>query len=218
MYTKKLNFDIIAIMNKLSSTLKALMAQQNITTAKLARATKILQPVLHRLVNNQTDNPRIDTLLPIADYFGISINQLIGEAPLIQQPQQQIPLLDDWQNINDYLHGKMPQHTLMMVDANLGDHLFALTVKNATMAPQFNIGSIIIIDPNLTADNSDFVLALTDPDDLPTFRQLLFDDNNIVLKPLNNDFKTIFIEAAGNYKCLGVIVASQTQFKNRGAA
>lgn len=65
-------------MNQLSEILSELMAKQGINSAELARRTGIGQPVIHRLMSGVTDNPQVYTLLPIATYFNITIEQLIG--------------------------------------------------------------------------------------------------------------------------------------------
>lgn len=67
-------------MQQLSSTLKQLMAEKGIKSAELARKIGIGQPVIHRLMSGVTDNPQVHTLQPIAQYFGVTIDQLLGRA------------------------------------------------------------------------------------------------------------------------------------------
>lgn len=69
-------------MLQLSSTLTRLMADKGIKSAELARKIGIGQPVIHRLMSGVTDNPQVQTLLPIAQYFGVTIDQLLGRASL----------------------------------------------------------------------------------------------------------------------------------------
>jgi len=69
-------------MKNLSEILSHLMSEANIKSAELARKTGIGQPVIYRLMTGVTENPQILTLKPIADYFGKSIDQLLGLAPL----------------------------------------------------------------------------------------------------------------------------------------
>lgn len=65
-------------MKSLSSILSQLMAEKDINSAELARATGIGQPVIYRLMTGTTENPQILTLKPIADFFGVSIDELLG--------------------------------------------------------------------------------------------------------------------------------------------
>src|SRR5215216_7490151 len=67
---------------KLASTLKTLLGELNLSESELARQTGVGQPVIHRMASGETDNPKIDTLRPIAKFFDISLEQLIGDIPL----------------------------------------------------------------------------------------------------------------------------------------
>jgi transcriptional regulator with XRE-family HTH domain len=69
-------------MKNLSSVLASLMSQHRLTSSELARQTGIAQPVIYRLVTGTTENPQIMTLKPIADYFKISIDQVLGLTSL----------------------------------------------------------------------------------------------------------------------------------------
>jgi len=72
-------------METLSAILSHLMSEKGIKSAELARKTGIGQPVIYRLMTGTTDNPQVLTLKPIADFFGISIDQLLGFTPLTNQ-------------------------------------------------------------------------------------------------------------------------------------
>ncbi len=67
-------------MKIISQNLSALMAEKGIKSAELARKIGVGQPVIHRLMTGVTDNPQVYTLQPIAEYFNISIEQLINES------------------------------------------------------------------------------------------------------------------------------------------
>ncbi len=69
-------------MDNLASILTILMSENNITSAELARKTGIGQPVIYRLMTGTTENPQILTLKPIADYFGVTLDHLLGTKPL----------------------------------------------------------------------------------------------------------------------------------------
>ncbi|MFN7096854.1 MAG: helix-turn-helix transcriptional regulator [Gammaproteobacteria bacterium] len=63
----------------LSNNLKWLLSQYNISTSELARRCQLSQPVLHRLVVGDIDNPQLDTLLAICAYFNCSLDTLVFE-------------------------------------------------------------------------------------------------------------------------------------------
>src|SRR3990167_10705325 len=75
-------------MKKLSQILRALMDELQLSESELARRTQIGQPVIHRILSGETDSPRVATLSQIANYFSISISQLIGDSPL---PENRLP-------------------------------------------------------------------------------------------------------------------------------
>jgi transcriptional regulator with XRE-family HTH domain len=66
----------------LSSILSSLMEQKGIKSAELARKIGIAQPVIYRLMSGETLNPQLLTLKPIADFFNISLDQLVGYSSL----------------------------------------------------------------------------------------------------------------------------------------
>lgn len=87
-------------MENLSSILSHLMAEIGIKSAQLARETGIGQPVVHRLMTGATENPQVLTLKPIADFFDVSLDQLLGLSPLNKQkPMDNITL----HNLNNKL-------------------------------------------------------------------------------------------------------------------
>lgn len=63
-------------MSKLSHNLKQLMTATQLTTSKLANATGIQQPTLHRILSGSIAEPRSSTLAPIAQYFQLSVEDL----------------------------------------------------------------------------------------------------------------------------------------------
>lgn len=70
------------IMKNLSEVLSSLMSEKGLSSSELARQTGVAQPIIYRLTKGDTTNPQIFTLKPIADFFDISLDQLIGAKPL----------------------------------------------------------------------------------------------------------------------------------------
>lgn len=85
-------------MENLSTVLKHLMSKNGLTSSELARKTGIAQPVIYRLMNGDTENPQILTLKPIVDYFGISLEQLLGLSSLNNEKILDKALLHDLTN------------------------------------------------------------------------------------------------------------------------
>lgn len=210
-------------MNKLPSILRALMQEQDVTESELSRRTGIGQPVIHRVLNGETDNPKVATLSPIANYFAISISQLIGDETL---PKNRIsgtfnlssygwttlPLLN-WEKVvvgGDKLID-INDVEKISTEINVSDKAYALRVKDTTMLPLFPEGTILIIDPEVKADNKDFVIVRMSGQKQAIFRQFLFDGDDIYLKPVNADFKMHLLDKKS--KLLGVMVQARMNFK-----
>src|SRR5690242_4565432 len=58
------------------------MSHTGIKSAELARKTGIAQPVISRLMTGVTNNPQVLTIKPLADFFKVSFEQLLGLSPL----------------------------------------------------------------------------------------------------------------------------------------
>lgn len=82
------------------------------------------------------------------------------------------------------------------------DELFALQVLGDSMAPEFDNGCIIVIDPAGVIQNGSFVLAEVSGEHI--FRQLLVQEDRFYLKPMKSNYDTI--EIANLKPIAGVIV------------
>jgi DNA polymerase V len=72
-----------------------------------------------------------------------------------------------------------------------GNEPFALRVLGDSMEPEFREGHIIIIEPDGVIQNGSFVLAVYQEEYI--FRQLVMDDKQYFLKPLNDKYPTVEI-------------------------
>jgi transcriptional regulator with XRE-family HTH domain len=68
---------------KLQHHLKRLIAHHEIISGSdLARQLNIPPPSINRILSGHTADPRCSTLILLADYFDISIDQLLGREKL----------------------------------------------------------------------------------------------------------------------------------------
>lgn len=86
-------------MENLAKNLKILIKKENISEAELSRRCGVTQPMINRIVNAKTDNPKLKTLLRISRYFGISITELV-EAKMSDDKQS---ITENTTNNNDLL-------------------------------------------------------------------------------------------------------------------
>ncbi len=208
---------------KLGPILKQLMAEQGLSESELARRTGIGQPVIHRMASGETDNPKVATLSPVANYFALSISQLIGDDALpadrvsgTHNPTSvqlhKLPILT-WEQAILWPEKKsdvqVAEYTA--TDMEVGENAYVLRVKDTTMRPRFPEDTLIVVDPSLKPQDRDFAIVHIDSYQQALFRQVLVDGGDTYLKPLNADFKIILL--SDRYKTLGVMVQARSDFK-----
>src|SRR5260221_5503522 len=66
------------MLKNLSENLNWLMSKARINSNELARQTGLPATTIKRIRNLDTANPTVSTLIPIANFFAISISELLG--------------------------------------------------------------------------------------------------------------------------------------------
>jgi len=204
---------ISTVMSKLTNVLKTLMENEKMSESELARRTNIGQSVINRLASGAAKNPTLFTLNTLAKYFHISTSQLIGEDVLFKKTVwKSVPLLS-MEYIPDWLEKENDRSNAVavMVDIDIGNKAYAIKMKGSAMYPRFPENTILIIDPSVEPEDRDFGVVYLEKQ--ATFKQILIDGSDIYLKPLNPDFKTIFLNA--DYQFLGIMVQAKMNFKNK---
>ncbi len=72
---------------QMSRQLAKLMREKQISQSALARATGIPQPTINRILSEVTREPRRDSVLSIANYFGVTPESMY-EAPSQREQDQ----------------------------------------------------------------------------------------------------------------------------------
>jgi DNA polymerase V len=84
-----------------------------------------------------------------------------------------------------------PRKRVTSMGACAGSEPFALRVLGDSMVPEFEQGTIIIVEPAGVLEGGCFVIAHHEDEYL--FRQLVIDRDRWFLKPLNSNYPTIEI-------------------------
>lgn len=197
----------------LGNILKKMLFEKDMKPADLAREVNIPSPTIHRLVTGKSTRPYKSSLKPIADYFAITIEQLVGEQPLphelvenqsknelgnsfTEKSIKTIPLVP-WEHLMPiHLIDKNNFETVPFV-GNISENAYATIIQDSSMEPIFARGSLLIFDPHKLPKDRSYVLVKLHETNLPVFRQLLIDLNHMYLKPLNpdlNNFKMRLVE------------------------
>lgn len=209
---------------RLSEVLNRLMSEFKIDGVKLSRNTGVPVTTINRLRKaDPANNPTLTTLVPLAEYFSITVSQLIGDEAISVSAQparvtwKSIPHLSfeqtvKWLGNKDLLAISDLQWTT--TDLGLSENAFAVTVQGDSMSPQFPEGTLLIFEPNLCAHNRDFVLVLPRGQSKPLFKQMLIDGPDHYIKSLHFDFKEIkTIELGQDHVLLGVMVQARVEYR-----
>ncbi len=176
-------------MKKLARNLTFLLRQHKLSASKLARQTGVQQPVVHRIASGDTTNPKIETLLPIAQHFGVLVEQLIGTKPLtLNLPKVTTLPIFNAQQVMQHIrldHVIACSHYIT-TELSTTSRAFAYIAHDNTMAPVFPQNTALIFDPEAPCNDQNFVLAYHQK--TLVFRQLIKDGETCHLKPINADF------------------------------
>lgn len=196
---------------KLSKILKKLLFDKDMKVIDLARQVKLPQPTIHRLVTGKSTRPYKTSLEPIADYFSLSVDQLLGveeinadkkiseSKKLSKVKTKYIPIIS-WDLLNNLEEAKRQASKQIVVTKNLSSDAFALTMTDYSMEPLFPKDSILIFDPDARPTDRSFVLAHLPETNCHTFRQLLIDEeiDAHYLKPLSPELNNIGLRPLGS--------------------
>lgn len=190
------SFPIKNLLDTLSTRLNFLMRQASIDVVNLSKATGIPVTTINRLRNEMVEhNPTLDTLTPLANYFSVTISQLIGEEPLdnyshnkITTPSvQSFPVLS-WDECIDYtnfvVNLNVNNWDKRVIGEFLSKYAFALLTK-PSMEPRFSKGTIVIINPEITPKDGNIVVVHYPNTKEATLRQYSLDGPSTFLKSIN---------------------------------
>lgn len=150
--------------SRLAINLKKLMGMANISEHELSRRTNIAQPIINRIIKGENQNPKLFTLKPIADYFMLTISQLIGEKEIDtvwdgytsskHEGWHEIPLTNWEQAVR--INQKF-KTTSILNDGETSEKAFAYFITNEGMDPIVPKNSIVVIEPELKPKNGELI-------------------------------------------------------------
>lgn len=208
-----------------SKIISGLMLEMGIKESELARQTGLPQTTINRLLIGETSDPRANTLKPIANFFGVTIGQIIGEEPInpTRIPGTFVPNNRDawahvpvisWEEAISWIFRKdtynIHSHKKWIAtERPISNSSFAIISKQF-MEPRFRKNSILIIDPKTDYQDGKFVVVSLD-NSTATVRQLVFDNSEFYLKNFDATIPTIKLDTE-KHKILGVIVEARMDF------
>ncbi len=203
------------MLNELSNNLNILMAKARLSSSELARQIGIPATTIKRIRNNEQANPTIVTLLPIAQYFSISLSQLVGSESLPSTEKScvtglhKIPLLT-WSKCIHYDsldYEKCSKY--IFTERNVSKKAFALIIEEDDLA-FFPKKSILVIEPNQSPENGDYVV-IGNAENVSSIRKYIIEIDQIYLKsPVEGVTMSVL---SPEYQILGVIIQYKMELK-----
>jgi transcriptional regulator with XRE-family HTH domain len=203
-----------------SEIIRELLSRHNINVCELARRINMPQPTIHRLISGKTEDPRLSTLSLVADYFSITIDQLIGHAPLSNESgskpllSHSVPIIS-WQEAQNFKNivpklAAANWESWLSVDTNASPGSFGLKSKKS-MEHRFPSGSALLVDPLITPDDGDLVIVSYPNTTEATIRVLVLDGPRQSLLSITDN--SISDELTNDIIHLGVIIESRFSYK-----
>lgn len=153
---------------KISNILQGLMG--DMSEAALARAVNLPKATINRVLSGSTPDPRAGTLLPIAKYFNVTIEQLMGESDLSKEtplyladnpctmklPFIELNLIKKW--IDGEYNPEKFYETVPFFVHGINNDCFITKIDSDEMLPLLPIGSYLIVVKKKTMKRDDVVI------------------------------------------------------------
>lgn len=198
----------------LASNLRHLMQSNMISECELARQTDIPQPTIHKILTGKTTDPRASTLKSIADFFEISIEELLTGNPSTHNNSktQAIAIISwaDCLNADNFIKNLTPSNwNNWVVTEFLSKNAYGL-ISKPCMEPRFPRKTILIIDPDLTPEDGDIVLVHYANTQEATLREMTIDGPSKLLVRISDHSEQAALD--DSTKILGVLVKSTISY------
>ncbi len=195
----------------------------------LAREIDVPQQTLQRIVAGLSPNPHRKTLVPLAKFFSISVDQLTGKKPLpdelssanvmqtkLGSTHQPIPLVP-CSDVERYLQNRDPSlvKEYLVTNINTPSDAFATVMDDSSMEPYIPQGAVLILDAKKSPQDRGFILVKLRGNPALVFRQVLIDGENRYLKPMNPDLAAFSMRLLREEDCiLGVLLELRHRYNH----
>lgn len=202
-------------MSNIGNNLKELLKDEGISENELAKRTGISQQIINRLIAGINTNPKLETIIPIANYFRIPLQDLISTSPIsntIQDTSSKIPFVD-FKNLAIYgIEAAINQATkFISADIEKNKFYFATNMYDDSMEPKFSKGTILVLEKTSKVFSGDFCLIKSD-DNHYSFRQIMINSQDKKFtKCLNakwDEYNAMPLSI--NYYVLAILLESRT--------
>ena len=208
-------------MQNLSNNLELLISASGLSESELSRRMNLTTATLNKIKTGIMSNPTLHTLNNIANYFEVSIDQLIGNKPLetyFSKNLHCVPIIKideiPHTNIKDLTYITHNNWTRIELGMDIAKHnIFAIVSFGDAMFPLLDKQTIAIVDGDCKPTNKSLVLSYIAQSKEVLIRKILIDGSCTILKPLNNSFPDIKLMPAD--KILGTVVSTIKEYNKK---
>ncbi|KTD14336.1 helix-turn-helix domain-containing protein [Legionella israelensis] len=205
---------------QLAQTLNQLIGRDNkLTPAALARKLGIPTNKITRILNGDVTDPKASTLVQIANYFDITIEQLLGLEPIarhgedLQQESTRRPL-----PVFEFSKGaekSPPKEWYRWAENDVDGEYCALSIDTDLYEPTFPQNSMLIINQDISPDDRSFIVVKkNDSSTHYSIKKYVVEGNQNYLYPINPKLPVEVYD--GNlYTVVGVILEVHQKLRSK---
>lgn len=170
--------------------IRELRRKNALSQAQLAAICGVSQTAVSQWENGHTVPDR-DSLLALADYFGLPVEQLLGKE---KQERQRffVPVLG-------YVRAGLPMEAVEEIldyeeitpeMARAGEH-FALAIRGDSMEPRFCENDVVIVRKQSDVSSGEVAVVLINGNDA-TVKKVIKNGKGLILVPMNTSYEPIY--------------------------
>lgn len=215
---------------RLSDVLNKLMQESNINNLQLARYTSVPVTNIARMRKDNKVNPKTSSLKAIADFFNISVDQLLGLQDLPKNKQEGIhttlnytaallPIIE-WHKVIEFLDH--PQNFLkgkilkwVSSTREFPDNSYAVSIPDNDRALFLKAGSVILIEIVKEIKKNGIALFIEDNNKQIGLYQVVVDGKDVYIKSTNPEIKGLKLLQDNNMKLLGSVAEIRFSFQEK---
>lgn len=200
---------------KKMNNLKKLRESKKKTLTQMSQEIGIGRGTINNYEVGRTE-PSIANLEKLSNYFGVSIDKLLG----IKDEETEIQPIDSWKNIP--IIGNIACGSPILANENIDgfqaipsnlvsqDNVFGLKCKGDSMEPTIKNGALVIIHQQPTIEDNEIAAVLIN--DSATLKRVKHVDNTILLLPDNQKYSPIVLNENDDNRILGKMILQINQY------
>ncbi|WP_133128636.1 helix-turn-helix domain-containing protein [Legionella nagasakiensis] len=202
----------------LAQTLTELIGRdKKLSPAALARQLGIPTNKITRILNGDVTDPKASTLIQIANYFDITIEQLLGLEPIVRQGEAELESTRPLPVFEFSTAGESnrPKEWYRWAENDVDGEYYALAIDTDLYEPTFPKNSLLIINPDIPPDDRSYIVVKKkDGSSHCSIKKYVIEGSQIYLYPINPKLPVEIYD--GNfYTITGVILEVHQKLRSK---